>query len=103
MICLFKFVIPEIVLKVLPSVLFLITGHWIVLLLNLPFVFWYIYKLVKKPAAHVGYFDPAEIHNRGELKAHMQTSLIRLGEHLVFFFIYLYWSGNIFNIYLIFY
>lgn len=79
------------VLKAIPSVLFLLTGHWIVLLLNAPFVAWYVYKFVKKPLAHTNYFDPAEIHNRGELKSHMQTSLIRLGEHLVFFFVYLYW------------
>lgn len=87
----FKFVIPEIVIKVIPTVLFLLTGHWILLILNLPFDAWYIYKFVKKPASHTGYFDPAEIHNRGELKSHMQNSLVRLGEHLVFFFIYLYW------------
>ena len=86
-----KFVIPEIVVKIIPTILFLFTGHWILLILNLPFDAWYIYKFMKKPASHTGYFDPAEIHNRGELKSHMQNSLVRLGEHLVFFFIYLYW------------
>ncbi len=87
-----KFVIPELVIKVIPSVLFLFTGHWVVMLLNAPFIAWYVYKFYKKPLANVvGYFDPAEIHNRGELKTHMQNSLVRLGEHLVFFFVYLYW------------
>lgn len=86
-----KFVLPEVIFKAIPSILFLISGHWVVLLLNAPFVIWYVYKFVRQPVAHVSYFDPAEIHNRGELKAHMQTSLIRLGEHLVFFFVYLYW------------
>ena len=66
-----KFVIPELIIKLIPSVIFLFTGHWIVLLLNLPLIVWYAYKFYKKPLAHVSYFDPAEIHNRGELKIHV--------------------------------
>lgn len=47
-------------------------------------------RFVKKPYSHVGYFDPAEILNRRELKDHMTISMVKLGEHLIFFFIYLY-------------
>ena len=48
------------------------------------------YRLMKKPANYMSYFDPAEIHNRGELKQHISDSMMKLGEHLIFFFVYLY-------------
>jgi protein cornichon len=84
-------VIPEILLRVIPTIFFMIYGHWILVLLNIAFDAWYIIKFLRKPASHIGLFDPAEILNRGELKSHLHSSMIKLGEHLVFFFVYLYW------------
>ena len=54
-------------------------------------IFDHSYRLMKKPANYIGLFDPAEIHNRGDLKSHSNNSMIKIGEHLIFFFIYLYW------------
>lgn len=39
---------------------------------------------------NMGVFDPTEIHNRGLLKSHMKEAMIKLGYHLLCFFIYLY-------------
>ena len=82
--------IPEVVIKVIPTIIFLFNGYWVLVLLNIGFDAWYIYRVVKKPKSYVDFFDPAEIHNRGELKRHVRDSMIKLGEHIIFFFIYLY-------------
>lgn len=47
-------------------------------------------RSIKVPMGNMGVFDPTEIHNRGQLKAHMKEAMIKLGYHLLCFFIYLY-------------
>lgn len=47
-------------------------------------------RYVKVPMGNMGVFDPTEIHNRGQLKSHMKEAMIKLGYHLLCFFIYLY-------------
>ena len=47
-------------------------------------------RYMGKPAGNVGLFDPAEIYNRSELKFFLKESMVKLGFHLVFFFLYLY-------------
>lgn len=42
------------------------------------------------PCGNMGVFDPTEIHNRGQLKSHMKEAMIKLGFHLLCFFMYLY-------------
>ena len=42
------------------------------------------------PSGNMGVFDPTEIHNRGQLKSHMKEAMIKLGFHLLCFFMYLY-------------
>ena len=42
------------------------------------------------PSGNMGVFDPTEIHNRGQLKSHMKEAMIKLGVHLLCFFMYLY-------------
>lgn len=44
------------------------------------------------PSGNMGVFDPTEIHNRGQLKSHMKEAMIKLGFHLLCFFMYLYRS-----------
>ncbi|XP_072912347.1 protein cornichon homolog 4 isoform X3 [Hemitrygon akajei] len=70
--------------------LMLISMHWFILLLNLPIVAWNFYRYLSVPSGNVGVFDPTEIHNRGLLKTHMKEAMIKLGFHLLCFFIYLY-------------
>ncbi|KPM06951.1 Cornichon-like protein [Sarcoptes scabiei] len=38
----------------------------------------------------ISFYDPSEIHVRGNLKSHIKISFIRMVFHLVHFFIYLY-------------
>ncbi|KAL8576195.1 hypothetical protein ACOMHN_027850 [Nucella lapillus] len=84
-------VLPEVIAHDLLVVLLLITGHWILFLIYAPLGLWLAYKFVMKPSGDIGIFDPTEIHNRSQLKNYMRESLIRLGIHLIFFFIFLYW------------
>uniref|UniRef100_A0A8C8C139 Protein cornichon homolog 4 n=1 Tax=Oncorhynchus tshawytscha TaxID=74940 RepID=A0A8C8C139_ONCTS len=83
-------VVPELVGQALATVLMLVSLHWFVFLLNLPVATWNMYRVWKVPMGNMGVFDPTEIHNRGQLKSHMKESMIKLGFHLLCFFIYLY-------------
>lgn len=56
------------------------------------------FRIVTKPSGDIGMFDPTEIHNRQQLKNYMRESLIRLGIHLIFFFIYLYWYVLVYDV-----
>uniref|UniRef100_A0A8C5Q4S8 Protein cornichon homolog 4 n=1 Tax=Leptobrachium leishanense TaxID=445787 RepID=A0A8C5Q4S8_9ANUR len=85
-----KWVQPELICHTLVTVLMLVTLHWIILLLNLPVATWNIYRYIMVPSGNLGVFDPTEIHNRGQLKSHMKEAMIKLGFHLLCFFIYLY-------------
>uniref|UniRef100_A0A9J7X1G5 Cornichon family AMPA receptor auxiliary protein 4 n=1 Tax=Cyprinus carpio carpio TaxID=630221 RepID=A0A9J7X1G5_CYPCA len=85
-----KWVIPEMIAQALATVLMLVSMHWFVFLLNLPVASWDVYRYVKVPMGNMGVYDPTEIHNRGQLKSHMKEAMIKLGFHLLCFFIYLY-------------
>lgn len=86
-----KWVLPELIAQGLLGVLLLFTGHWILFLLYAPVTAWLIYKFVNKPSGDIGLYDPTEIHNRQQLKTYMKENLIKMGSHLIFFFIFLYW------------
>ncbi|XP_072912345.1 protein cornichon homolog 4 isoform X1 [Hemitrygon akajei] len=85
-----KWVLPELIGHSAVTMLMLISMHWFILLLNLPIVAWNFYRYLSVPSGNVGVFDPTEIHNRGLLKTHMKEAMIKLGFHLLCFFIYLY-------------
>ncbi|KAM9110428.1 protein cornichon homolog 4 isoform 2-T2 [Megaptera novaeangliae] len=85
-----KWVIPELVGHTIVTVLMLISLHWFIFLLNLPVATWNIYRFIMVPSGNMGVFDPTEIHNRGQLKSHMKEAMIKLGFHLLCFFMYLY-------------
>ncbi|KAI0215212.1 cornichon-like protein 4 [Lamellibrachia satsuma] len=72
------------------TVLQLVTFHWYLFLLNLPLFAWEAYRFFSKPSGYIGVYDPAEIHNRNQLKGYMQEAMVKLGYHLIFFFVYLY-------------
>lgn len=85
-----KWVIPEVIGHAVVTVLMLISLHWFIFLLNLPIATWNIYRFIMVPSGNMGVFDPTEIHNRGQLKSHMKEAMIKLGFHLLCFFMYLY-------------
>ena len=47
-------------------------------------------RYLSVPKGNIGVYDPAEIHNRQQLKNYMKEAMVKLACHLVFFFIYLY-------------
>uniref|UniRef100_A0A8C5C5B6 Cornichon family member 4 n=1 Tax=Gadus morhua TaxID=8049 RepID=A0A8C5C5B6_GADMO len=89
-VCLCSWVIPELIGQTLTTVMMMVSMHWFILILNLPVAAWDLYRYVKVPLGNMGVFDPTEIHNRGQLKSHMKEAMIKLGFHLLCFFIYLY-------------
>ncbi|XP_071161583.1 protein cornichon homolog 4-like isoform X1 [Mytilus edulis] len=86
-----KWVLVEAIAQCVLAVLLLLTGHWILFLMYAPVTAWLVYKLVNKPSGDIGMYDPTEIHNRQQLKTYMKENLIKMGSHLIFFFIFLYW------------
>ena len=52
--------------------------------------FVFFQRYLNKPSGNVGIYDPAEIHNRSELKGFLKEAMIKLGFHLISFFLYLY-------------
>ena len=85
-----KFIIPEIIAMLYFPVMFFIHFHWIYFVLTLPMSAWLIYRYLNKPSGNVGIYDPAEIHNRSELKGFLKEAMVKLGFHLISFFLYLY-------------
>lgn len=65
-------------------------GHVILFLLNLPMFIWSSFEYFAVPQGNLGAYDPAEIHNRGQLRRHMRHVVISIGYYLIIFFIYLY-------------
>jgi len=85
-----KVVYPEVVAASLITVVLLLTGHYGSLAVNLPMVAWLIYRIVNKPPGNISFYDPAEIHNRQQLKGYVQESIVKLCYHMLCFFFYLY-------------
>lgn len=70
--------------------LLLLHGRFILFLVNLLMFTYLTYQYFAIPLGNLGVYDPAEIHNRGQLKKHMRDVMINIGYYLIFFFIYLY-------------
>jgi len=85
-----KFVVPEMVIHASMCIGFLFTWHYIMFLITLPTTAWNLKKALSIRPGSLGYYDPAEIHNRGQLKSYLKETMIKLGYHLVSFFILLY-------------
>ncbi|KAF3324725.1 hypothetical protein FCM35_KLT10882 [Carex littledalei] len=80
-----KVMIPEFILQGTLSLLLLFTGHWIMFLLSLPFVY-YNYTLYQK-RQHL--IDVTEIFNH--VYREKKQRLIKLGCLVVFLFLSLFW------------
>lgn len=72
------------------STLLLLHGQVLLFALNLPLTVWFAFEYFTVPQGNLGKYDPAEIHNGGQLKKHLRDVMINIGYHLIFFFIYLY-------------
>lgn len=83
-------IVPKLVAHAFLEFLLITHGQLILALLNLPMTLWLFYEYFGVPSGNLGVYDPAEIHNRGQLKRHTRDCMIYLGYYLIYFFIYLY-------------
>lgn len=82
--------LPKFIAHSFITFLLLLHGQVTLFLLNLPMFIWLTYEYFTIPRGNLGAYDPAEIHNRGQLKKHLRDVMIYIGYYLIFFFIYLY-------------
>lgn len=83
-------VLPEVIGVALTSLFVLITWHWIIFLMNAPLLGYLIYRYLQIPRGNIGMYDPTEIHNRRLLQFHMKESMVKIANHVILFFVYLY-------------
>lgn len=82
--------LPKYIAHTFITFLLLLHGQLVLFLLNLPMCIWLTFEYFTIPQGNLGAYDPAEIHNRGQLKKHLRDVMIYIGYYLIFFFIYLY-------------
>lgn len=83
--------VPKFTFHAILVFIFLVSGHWIVFLINVPFIAYLGYELYKVPPGNSGVYEPTEIYNRDTIKRYLRDCMIFLGFYLVIFFVYLYW------------
>ncbi|KAG2203616.1 cornichon [Mucor mucedo] len=79
-----QFVLPEMGLQAFLFFIFLVTGHWLQMLINLPILFINVRKVMNN--THM--YDATEIFRT--LSKHKKESFIKLGFYAITFFFYLY-------------
>ncbi|KAI9145976.1 cornichon [Paraphysoderma sedebokerense] len=79
-----QFVLPEYAAHAFLTIVFLLSGSWLALLLNLPLLSYHVDKVSKQ--RHL--YDATEIFRT--LQLHKRESFIKLGFYLLCFFYYLY-------------
>lgn len=57
--------IPKVSAHVLVTLILLVSGHWVLFLVNIPFVGYLLYEYKTIPRGNIGIFDPCEIHVSG--------------------------------------
>lgn len=82
--------LPKYIAHSFITFLLLLHGNIYLFLLNLPLFIYLSFEYLTIPQGNLGAYDPAEIHNRGQLKKHLRDVMIYIGYYLIFFFIYLY-------------
>jgi len=82
--------IPKLWMQLLLPILLTLSGHWFLFLLNAPVCIWLIRQFHCVPSGNIGEYDPAEIHNAGQLRRHMVGVCIHMAWQMVSFFLYLY-------------
>ncbi|CAN7995710.1 unnamed protein product [Ixodes hexagonus] len=84
-------VLPEYLIHTLYNVLFLCSGEFFTLLLNVPLMAYHINRYRTRPVMSVpGLYDPTSIMNAGQLSRAMKEGWVKLGFYLLSFFYYLY-------------
>lgn len=84
-------VLPEYFIHAGFTLLFLLTGEWLTVLLNLPLIVFHVQSYRKRPMmSSVGLYDPTSIMNAESLNKYQRYGWIKLAFYIISFFYYLY-------------
>ncbi|XP_015594335.1 protein cornichon [Cephus cinctus] len=84
-------VLPEYGLHILSNLLFLISGEWLSLFLNIPLIAYHINRYLNRPVmTGPGLYDPTSIMNANDLTRCQREGWIKMAFYLISFFYYLY-------------
>ncbi|XP_058802079.1 protein cornichon [Phymastichus coffea] len=84
-------VLPEYVIHIFINFLFLISGQWFSLILNMPLIAYHINRYRTRPVmSGPGLYDPTSIMNMNDLNKCQREGWIKLTFYLLCFFYYLY-------------
>ncbi|XP_031780147.1 protein cornichon [Nasonia vitripennis] len=84
-------VLPEYGLHILINFLFLISGQWLSLFLNIPLIAYHINRYRTRPVmTGPGLYDPTSIMNMNDLNKCQREGWVKLAFYLMSFFYYLY-------------
>ncbi|XP_065919612.1 protein cornichon homolog 4-like [Dysidea avara] len=84
-------VLPEIIIAVIPPVILLLTFHWFLFLLTAPVACFLIHRYATLPPGSIGIYDPTEIRNRGAISKFQTENFIKIGYSIISFLVFLYW------------
>lgn len=82
--------LPKYIAHSLVTFLLLVHGEFLLFVVSLPLFVWLSIEYFTVPQGNLGKYDPAEIHNGGQLKKHLRDVMILIGYYLLSFFVYLY-------------
>ena len=84
-------VLPEYIVHLFFNLLFLLSGEWISLLINMPLIAYHVHRYMNRPImSRAGLYDPTTIMNGDELSRATKEGWFKLGFYLITFFYYLY-------------
>lgn len=84
-------VLPEYLIHVLYTVLFVFSAQWGTLIMNIPLIAYHVRRYMNRPVmSSPGLYDPTSIMNADELSRAQKEGWIKLAFYLISFFYYLY-------------
>lgn len=84
-------VLPEYILHIAFNFIFLFSGEWFSLCINIPLIAYHVWRYMNRPImSGPGLYDPTNIMNADNLSKNMREGWIKLGIYLLSFFYYLY-------------
>ncbi|XP_014255588.1 protein cornichon [Cimex lectularius] len=84
-------VLPEYLLHMIFNVLFLLSGQWFSLCMNIPLIAYHVMRYKNRPVMScAGLYDPTDIMNTDVLTKCQREGWVKLAFYLMSFFYYLY-------------
>ncbi|KAL3874877.1 hypothetical protein ACJMK2_037834 [Sinanodonta woodiana] len=84
-------VLPEYIIHIFFTCLFLFAAEWLTVVLNIPLIAYHIKRYASRPVMSApGLYDPTSIMNADELNRAQKEGWVKLAFYLISFFYYLY-------------